>query len=78
MLRVDPNWVISRCASAPATASSVRPGPSCPNRNTQRSGIAAVSMRSAPRVLSTATTGRPSSCIATRNAATSGWYRTCW
>ncbi len=78
MLRVDPNCVISRCASAPATAASVSPGPSCPNRNTHRSGIAAVSMRSAPGGVVDRHDGSASSRIAARNASTSGWYRTCW
>jgi len=31
---VEPNWVISRTTSLASIAFSLRPGPSCPNRNT--------------------------------------------
>ena len=39
--RVDPYWVISMCELAAASASSVSPGPSWPNRNAQVSGRSA-------------------------------------
>src|SRR5690606_33169614 len=57
--RVDPYCVISTTASAAAIASSVRPGPSCPNSITQRSGHSKVSMGTQPGTLSMAMIGMP-------------------
>src|SRR5680860_123605 len=76
--RVEPNWLISTIASAEATAASERPGPSCPNNSTQRSGKRYVSMMTEPGTLSIATTGRLSADAHSTKAATSGWCITCW
>ena len=38
MLRVEPNWAIDTVRSAPALASSVMPGPSCPKISRHRRG----------------------------------------
>ena len=76
--RVEPNCGISTSASAAARASSLRPGPSCPNSSTHRSGIANDSTCTAPATLSTATIGRRSARIAATKSATSGWCTTCW
>jgi predicted O-methyltransferase YrrM len=56
LLQVEPNWAMETVTAAPARASGVSPGPSCPNSRTQRSGSSVVSRGCAPGALSTATT----------------------
>ena len=74
--RVDPNCAIDTVSPAAARAASVRPGPSWPNRSTQARGSGAVSRRTAPGVLSTATTASPCAAAKAASPATSAWWCT--
>jgi hypothetical protein len=69
MLRVEPNWAIDALSSAPAFASSVIPGPSCPKISRQALGKVVCSSRCAPGTLSTATTVRPAAAAKASNSA---------
>ena len=48
MLRVEPNWAIDTVSAAPALASSVMPGPSCPKISRHSRGSVVCSSRTAP------------------------------
>ena len=50
--RVEPNWLISKNTSDAASAASLKPGPSWPNKKTQDSGMSKVSIFWQPSTLS--------------------------
>ncbi len=78
MDRVEPNWAIEHTIEACSRASSVSPGPSCPNSSTQRRGSSVRSSGTAPGRLSIPMIGSPSAAAQAVRSAVSGWWRTCW